>query len=343
MTRLTGCLRLLAIGALFGLSVPLSRLAAEIESHPVGLALWVNMLVGAMCLLIAVCRRSLPIMHARLLRFVCLWGMLGVVGGDVLLFWVVPHLPASTVSIILVCEGFIVYACLLLRGKVRTSRRSLIGLVMGMLGILMLIGNGDTIATAGEPVWILLALSIPAVFAAEDFLICSSMTEDSDFLALTGYSAILGSMMLLPVAWFLNDFIALSWVPSQLEIAIVCIALSSALGTFLMVQLMVNLGALYGSQTGYTITFAGVVWSIVLLGERLSLGTLLALVLLILGLLCVEPVKKVMNDVGGRASWHGFSTRWMGGKAALGTGNNVSDTAGKRVQTDLYQHVNRIQ
>ena len=301
-TRLNGCLLLFVIGALFGLSVPLSRLASDIEAHPVGLALWVNILVGIMCLSITLCRRRLPVIHGRLLRFVLLWGLLGVVGGDVLLFWIVPHLPASTVSIILVCEGFIVYGCLLIRGRAQSGRKNLTGLAIGMLGILMLIGYGESLAAAGDPIWILLALSVPAVYAAEDLLICGSMPEGADFLALTGYSAFAGSLMLLPIAWYLDDFIALHWIPSQLEIAIVCIAASSALGTFLMVQLMVGMGAVYGSQTGYTITFAGIAWSIVLLGEHLTVGMLLALSLLFVGLLFVEPQTKRVTEQRGPCS-----------------------------------------
>ncbi len=287
--KLNGCLLVFAVGALFGLSVPLSKLASELEAQPIGLALWVNMLAGVICLTIAVFRRQLPVFNRRLCRFVLLWGLLGTVGGDVLLFWLVQHLPASTVSIMLVCEGFIVYGCVAARGKHPSSGKNLSGLAIGMLGILVLIGNGASFATAGEPVWILLALSVPAVFAAEDLLICESMPDTRDFLALTGFAAIAGSAMLLPFAWYLHEFIALNWVPSQLEIAIVCIAASSALGTWLMVHLVTGMGAVYGSQTGYTITFAGIAWSILLLGERLNVGTLIALSLLFTGLMVVEP------------------------------------------------------
>ncbi len=289
--KLNGCLLLFAVGALFGLSIPLSKLASEMEAQPIGLALWVNIIAGVLCLTIAAFRRQLPVIDGRLCRFVLLWGLLGTVGGDVLLFWVVQHLPASTVSIILVCEGFIVYGCVAARGKAPSSRKNLSGLAVGMLGILTLIGNGASLATAGEPVWILLALAVPAVFAAEDLLICGSMPETRDFLALTGFAAMTGSAMLLPIAWYMNDFITLNWIPSQLEIAVVCIAASSALGTLLMVHLMTGMGAVYGSQAGYTITFAGIAWSIVLLDERLNAGTLIALSLLFIGLMVVEPQK----------------------------------------------------
>lgn len=287
---------LFAVGALFGLSVPLSRLASEIEAQPIGLALWVNIIAGVICLTIATIRKQLPVFNWRVSRFVLLWGLLGTVGGDVLLFWFVQHLPASTVSIILVCEGFIVYGWVTVRGNNRSGGKNLWGLAIGMLGMLVLMGNGASLATAGEPVWILLALSVPAVFAAEDFLICGSRPDTRDILALTGFAAIAGSVMLLPIAWYLNDFMTLSWVPSQLEIAVVCIAVSSALGTWLMVYLMTGMGAVYGSQTGYTITFAGIAWSILLLGERLSQGTLIALLLLFIGLMVVEP-RQTKHDV----------------------------------------------
>lgn len=287
--NLRGLFLLVSIGTLFGLSVPLSKLATEIEAHPVGLALWVNALTGSFCLIATVIRGRMPVFTMRLLRFVCLWGLLGSVGGDLLLFWFVQHLPASTLSIILVCEGFIVYGFVALFRSGRPSSRNLASLVLGMLGMILLLSHGTTLSSVGEPVWILLALSVPAVFAAEDLLIADSTPAAHDFLALTGLAALAGSLMLLPIAWYTNDFIALSWTPDRLELAIVCIAASTALATLLMVSLMTNMGAVYGSHSGYTITFAGVGWSCVLLGERLSLGALLAMVLLLVGLLIAEP------------------------------------------------------
>ena len=290
-TRLNGCVLLVAVGMLFGLSVPLSKLATEIGAQPIGLALWVNFLVGVSCLAITVLRRRLPVFNAQLFRFVFLWGLLGSVAGDVLLFWIVQKLPASTVSIVLVCEGFIVYGYMTVRGKGQSTKKNLSGLAFGMLGVVVLISNDPLLSSAGDPFWILLALTVPAVFAAEDFLISESMPVSVDFVALTGFAAIAGSVMILPVVWYLNDFVTLHWVPSQLEIAIVCIAASSALGTLFMVQLLTGMGAVYGSQSGYTITFAGVVWSIILLDERLNAGMLIALLLLIIGLIMVEPRK----------------------------------------------------
>ncbi|ASJ72696.1 DMT family transporter [Granulosicoccus antarcticus] len=293
ITRLNGCLLLFAVGALFGLSVPLSKLAAEVEAQPIGLALWVNIIVGASCLTITIIRGRMPVISADVIRFVFLWGLVGAVGGDVLLFWIVQELPASTVSILLVCEGFIVFGYVTIRDKLQVNRKNMAGLAVGMFGMVLLISNGVSFSAVGAPVWIILALSVPLMFAAEDLLISDWTPPGVDFVALTGLAAIAGSVMLLPVAWYLDDLIVLSWVLSQLEIAIVCIAISSALGTLLMVRLLTEMGPVYGSQAGYTITFAGIAWSMVLLGERLNSGTLFALLLLLTGLLIVEPRKPI--------------------------------------------------
>lgn len=43
-------------------------------------------------------------------------------------------------------------------------------------------------------------------------------------------------------------------------------------------------GAVFGSQSAYVSTVAGIVWSILLLGELLSLVTIAALALIIVGL-----------------------------------------------------------
>jgi drug/metabolite transporter (DMT)-like permease len=55
------------------------------------------------------------------------------------------------------------------------------------------------------------------------------------------------------------------------------------------VHLIRTAGAVFSSQSSFVITFAGIAWSIILLGERLPSVAWFALVLLVIGLLLVGP------------------------------------------------------
>lgn len=290
---LHGSALLLLVGLLFGLSVPLSKAAVSASSHPLGLTLWVNLLAASLCFATMLLRGQRPRLRRGDLSFILLWGLFGSALGEVLIFLVVEQLPAATVSIIVVCEGFLVFLVAGVLGQESPTWRRLAGLTVGAVGMLVLVR-----ATEGEVdlqsslFWLLLALGIPVAYAIEDLLLGCRWPTGLDRLMAIGMASSAGAAMLLPVTWWAGDFAALSLRPGLLEAVLGVLAIISVCGSILLVRLAQGMGAVFSSQAGYVITLAGVMWSMLLLDEQPSNTTWLALVLVLVALLLVEPKRE---------------------------------------------------
>ncbi|MDH3690554.1 MAG: response regulator [Gammaproteobacteria bacterium] len=285
---LKGVLLLFAVGAIFGLGVPLTRLASELEAHPFGLTLWVNIFAFCIGLSIAFYRGSVPRIDRPAIRFFLVWGVISAVG-EVFLFWVAQHLQASTISIILVTEGFIVFAFAAMMRMEHPKAKRLVGLGAGFVGIIIMIISSESFIGVGSWVWILLALIVPASYAMEDIIIAAKMPEDWDITAAVGLASLAASLMLLPISIVLDDFIPLSFRMGKLEVVVILLAIITIIGTVLMVRLITTAGAVFGSQSGYVLTFSGIAWSMLLLNETLPLIAWIALGIMMIGSILVEP------------------------------------------------------
>ena len=289
INTLKGTLLLLTVGVIDGLSYPLSKIAVEIESHPIGLAFWVNFFAALACLPFTIYKKNFPKLTWPLVRFFCIWGFIVTIACEVLLFWVAEVLPASTISIIVVTEGFIVFVVAAVLRIEQPSLRRFVGVAVGLVGIIAIIIAAEGIEGGSSWIWVLLAIGIPLGYAVEDLLVAAKMPEGVDTLAATTYVCAVSALMMLPASFIFNDFVNLSFNPGKLEVSIVLIGITGALNAYLFIRLIETTGAVFSSQAGYVITFAGIAWSIILLGESLSMLTWVGLAIIIIGLLIVGP------------------------------------------------------
>ena len=287
---------LIAAGATLGIAVPLSRMASTIESHPFGIALYVNSLVAILGIGITITRRKLPALTRELVHFLLIWGLL-TAGIFVAIFWIAENISGAALSVTLVCEGFIVFAIASVLKLEPATPRRLAGLAIGFLGIVTLIvTSSNTNLGEGSWMWLIIALLIPLLFALEDLLIAGRMPENEDLLGLLGLVALVAALMLLPATWLFQDFIALDLNFDRFELLLVLLALKSIVGTYLYMKLMSTSGVIFGSQVGYVKAFAGIVWSILLLNEALPLVAWLSFGIILSGLFLVESQHQKLDE-----------------------------------------------
>jgi drug/metabolite transporter (DMT)-like permease len=101
--------------------------------------------------------------------------------------------------------------------------------------------------------------------------------------------SLVGAVMALPLAvlsgqWF--DPFA-DW--GRAETALVASSIAHALAYATYVWLAAQAGAVFAAQTGYIVTGTGVIWAMLLLGERFSPFVWAALGVMMLGLFLVQP------------------------------------------------------
>jgi len=200
-------------------------------------------------------------------------------------------LPAITLALIVVCQGFFVAAIVACRSNA-LKLRSLAGMLLGVAGVLLIIASQTGFALDGDLTWILAALSIPAVYAVEDLLLSDGMPIGLDVIAGTGLSALAGALMLFPLAWLTDDLVRLSSPSEPLSKALLCLGMISAVGTVLMARLLRQAGSRLIGLCGYIITAFSIGWAVILLNETVGVAALGALFLLFTGLALMEPRRR---------------------------------------------------
>ncbi len=290
VVTLKNILLLFATGAVLGLGMPLSRIASELQPHPFGIALWVNVMAAVLGVGYAIARKRLPVINRQLINFLLVWGVL-TASGFVLIFWVAAHVAASALSIVMVTEGLVVFIIAAIFGIERPTPKRLIGLSLGFVGIVSLIMTQQGLEGAGQWIWIVLALLVPLNFALEDLLMAAKMPEGVDLVAIVGLTALVAAILLLPLVVLLSDFFAISLVPGKLELTLLLLALKTLIGMSLLAQVIATAGAVFGSQAGYIKAFAGIVWSMLLLQESLPWVAWLSFGIILAGLILVESGK----------------------------------------------------
>lgn len=285
---------LLAVGVVSGLGVVLSRIAAEAAANPFGIALWVNLVCTLICLPYAAYRGKLPKLNRSLVGIVALWAFLSTVISESIIFLVAQQLPASIIALILVTEGFMVFAFASFVGIEKASLRRLIGFAIGLVGIaLVIFATSSDIGMGSMWVTASIALLAPLGYALRTLLITIKLPANIDMVAATGMCSGCAVILLVPLVIVFDDFVPLSLTGGSgnvsLVLAIILFGIVCAVGVTLRVSLIRSAGAVFASQSSFVVTFAGIAWSIILLGETLPLISWFALGLLVIGLILVGP------------------------------------------------------
>lgn len=287
-----GGLLLLACGALWGLNVPLSKIAADTGAHPIGLSLLINLLMALMCISIALKRGTMP--HPSTIgrsewQYVVRFAFISTVINQVAVFWMASILPAFIVSIVIVLEGFAVFVYATLMRVEEPRFKRFIGLAIGLIGVGLIMYFSRAVVVDASWLWLLVALVIPISYGAEDIYIATSKPDRFDNIALCGLTSSAAVVLLLPLALLFDDFIPLQSLWGTTGIIVIVMSAVACGALVLNLILTASTGAVFASQSAYAITAAGIGWSVVLLGETIPALAWLALGLVVIGLILVEP------------------------------------------------------
>lgn len=294
-----GALLLLACGGLWGVVVPLSKMASLVEAHPVGLAILIDIIGAVFCIGISVKRRTMPNLKGLTRaewKFILGFAFISSVINQVLVYWVASKLPASIVSIVIVLEGFAVFLFAALMRTEAPNLKRFLGLGLGLVGICIILLYGEPGEMATSWLWLVIALVIPVTYATEDIYLSESKPANIDNVALFGITLVVSVLMLIPLAVFYQDFIPFDLLTGRLGVIVVLMAAAGNLAMLLFILLISSTGAVFASQNAYAGTAAGIGWSMLLLGEAIPAVTWASLALVVVGLLMVEPKQEAEEE-----------------------------------------------
>ncbi|WP_431298612.1 response regulator [Tabrizicola sp. BL-A-41-H6] len=284
-----GFVLLILAGVTGGLMVPMSALLFAQIPMATGLSFWGDLLPGILCLGGAALMGRVGTLSRQTLAFLLVWAVLNV-ASSVILFEATGRVSGIILSITLAFQGLGVFVIAAVLRMEDASWRRFLGLLIGLAGAVVLIAVRETAGGMNPWLWVLFAISIPVLWAITDILIAARESQSTmNPIAGLGVMYLLSAALTLPIALSQGHMFMLSPNLGTPFWLILLNAVIDAFNYILYVLLVLVAGAVFASQAAYVTTLAGIFWSILLLGERMTSGASIALALIFAGLLVVGP------------------------------------------------------
>ncbi len=276
------------IGVLWGGSQLLSKLAVSTGHDPTGVAL-VSAII-AVILMSAIClfRGSRLPLSRRAIFFYTACGIFGAALPSTLNYTIISYLPVGVVSILIAGVPMLTLLLGWLLGRERLSMGKVAGIVMGGGAVVLIAAPDAALPGSGMTLWVLLGLVISLCYAIENMVIDITAPAGADAITLMTGMSWAALVLLLPVVWMRDGWIDMAAL-GMAEQSIIGVSLIHLFCYTGFVWLIGKAGPVFAAQIGYVVTIAGVFWGMAILGERHSGIVWLSLILMIAGMMLVQP------------------------------------------------------
>jgi drug/metabolite transporter (DMT)-like permease len=288
-SRLVYALILAAIGIGWGATQPLGKIAASTGHPAFGLIFWqlvvCVLVLGALTLARG---KGLPL-HRRALEFYVVVAFLGTLIPNYTFYYSVARLPAGIMSIVISTIPLIAFPIALALGTDRYSTRRMVGILLGLSGVLLIALPQASLPDRAMVAFLPVAMIGPLFYALENTFVAARGTDGMDPLQAMLGASIAGVVFCVPLMLLMGHWFAMPLSPGRAEWALI---VSSALHALLyasFVWLASRAGSVFVSQSAYFTTASGIVWAMVLLGERFSPWVWAAAGVMLCGLALVAP------------------------------------------------------
>ncbi|NOX74809.1 MAG: DMT family transporter [Alphaproteobacteria bacterium] len=280
---------LVALGAGWGMSQPLTKIAVSSGHGYLGLIVWqLAMAVALLTPIILIRRKSLPLAPRYLWRY----GLIALVGTLIpnsISYQAAVHLPAGVMALIMSLVAMFALPMALGIGMERFSPLRALGVLLGAIAILLLVGPKASLPDPALTIWVLFAAITPFMYAVEGTWVARFGMLDLDATQMLLGASIIGLIVAVPLALTTGQWVDLSqsWAAPEFALLASSVINTTAYVTYLW--LIGRAGSVFASQVAYLVTGFGVLWSILLLDEGYSGWVWAAMAVMMAGLFLVTP------------------------------------------------------
>lgn len=280
---------LVAMGLGWGSTQPLGKIAVSTGHKQFGLIFW-QLVVGVVLLgtILIVRRRGIPLTKATL-GFALLIVLIGTIIPNSAFYYSVAHLPSGIMSILISTVPLMAFPVALMLGMDRFSMSRLVGLGCGLMGVALIAVPSASLPDGAMAAYLPIAMLGPLFYAFEGNYVARFGTAGMDAVQAMCLASCVGVVIMLPVAIGSGQWIDLSQPWGRAEVALMLGSVVHNLCYCAYVWLAARAGAVFAAQTSYIVTGTGVIWAMLLLGERFSPWVWAALGIMMLGLFLVQP------------------------------------------------------
>jgi drug/metabolite transporter (DMT)-like permease len=287
--KIVAWVAMLVIGGFWGSTIPLSKTATSTGHLPLGLIFW--QFVAGIVLLGAYLfvRGWRPALSVEKVRFYIIVALIGTILPNGASFLAYPHLPAGVMAIAIATVPMFTFVIALLVRLERFALSRFLGLVVGFAAMVMIAAPETSLPDPALSVFVLVALIAPLCYGMEANYIAVRTPAGTDPVSTLFMASCFGFLIVTPLMLATGQWIDLSGglgAPEQAMFAAAVVHAVTYVGYIWLVRFG---GPVFSVQVAYAVTLSGLFLSIIFLGEGYSVWIWGALVLVIIGLVLVQP------------------------------------------------------
>ena len=280
---------LAVMGAGWGLTQPLSKIAVSEGYRHFGLVFWQLAVGGALLTFVQAVRRRPLVLTWPAMKVYVVIALIGTVLPNSASYEAIRHLPSGLVSILLSLVPMFAFPIALAMGNERFQWLRFGGLLLGLLGVLLIVAPDASLPERAMVVFIPLALIAPAFYGLEGNVVEKWGTAGLGAVQVLHGASLVGAVIALPLAVGSGQFIDPRPPWGAPDFALVAAAIIHVFVYATYVWMIGRAGPVFAVQVSYLVTGFGVFWAMLILGESYSLWIWAAMVLILSGVLLVQP------------------------------------------------------
>jgi drug/metabolite transporter (DMT)-like permease len=275
------------MGVAWGLSFSLGKVAATGGAHPFGISFWQCWTAAALLLSIAWLRGRPVSITPSMAGFFLIIGVLGLVVPTALFYYAASRVSAGVLSISVAVVPILTFLASVLCGVEKFVVGRLAGVALGLLAIVFLVAPAESLPDRSQLPWVLLAFGSGVCYATLNMVLSLKKPAGIDSFTVTCGMFIAAALTMVPIVWLTGGFAPLAWPPGPVEFSMTGLGIISFTAYTLYLHLIGFAGPVFTSQVANLVTLCGVLWGMILFGERhsawiwLSLMTMMAAVALV--------------------------------------------------------------
>jgi len=283
---------LIVMGAMWGLSFSLARIATTSGAHPLGVAFWECSIAGLLLIgPIAYRRIPLPI-TTSLLRLHLTTGLVGMVIPGAAFFYAAAHVPAGVLSITIGMVPILTYVASAFLGLERFAMGRVFGVALATLAVVLLVAPESSLPDPAQLPWAFLGFVASACYAALSIVLALTAPPGANPLMLTCGMFVAASLVMVPILYMTDSFVPFGFPLGIVEWSLLGLGAVNAVAYTLYFILVDRAGPVFSSFTANMVTLFGVLWGIVIFSERNSVWVWLSFATIMIALAMVAPRAK---------------------------------------------------
>ena len=280
---------LIILGLGWGLSFTLGKIAITAGGTPIGLTFWQSLFSGLILLAYVFFRHGKIIIPKTMFLPIVIITFLSVVIPNIIFYACVEHLDAGVLSISVSVIPLFTYLIALGLRMDKFKVRRVLGLITGFCALLILILPENSLPDKRDIPWVLLALNCALCYALENIYIDRLALQNFGPIRLVCAVSFVSAIITFLLSLVMNQFFILQPTNLYLFISTLGLGFISATAYSIFIFLIGRAGSVFSSQVGYLVTFFGVIWGIIILGESHSVFVWISLAMIMVGIFLVKP------------------------------------------------------